>query len=66
VNPKKAPQMTDCPEAFAGPPAQEDAVFIALTLNRRGVARAIAAGAEEINFVFCASDECSVGNIRHA
>lgn len=62
VNPKKVPQMADSPEVFAGLPARDDAVFIALALNRKGVERAIAAGAKEVNYVFCASDEFSVRN----
>ncbi|MBI1185863.1 MAG: hydroxymethylglutaryl-CoA lyase [Alphaproteobacteria bacterium] len=62
VNPKKVPQMADSPDVFAALPARDDAVFIALALNRRGVARAIAAGAKEINYVFCASDGFSVRN----
>lgn len=62
VNPKKVPQMADGPEVFAGLPANTSATFIALALNPRGVERAIAAGAREINYVFCASDEFSIRN----
>jgi len=62
VNPKKVPQMADSPEVFAGLPARNGAVFIALALNRKGVERAIAAGAKEVNYVFCASDEFSIRN----
>ena len=36
--------------------------FIALALNLRGVERALAAGAKEINYVFCASDGFSIRN----
>ena len=36
--------------------------FIALALNLRGVERALAAGAKEINSVFCASDGFSIRN----
>ena len=62
VNPKKVPQMADGDQVFAGLPTREDAVFIALALNPRGVERALAAGAREINYVFCASDGFSVRN----
>ncbi len=62
VNPKKVPQMADGDAVFAGLPKHNDATFIALALNLRGVERAIAAGAREINYIFCASDGFSVRN----
>lgn len=62
VNPKKVPQMADGDAVFAGLPRRNDLTFIALALNPRGVERAIAAGAKEINFVFCASDGFSIRN----
>jgi len=67
VNPKKVPQMADGDAVFAGLPhiqaQQRDGVtFIALALNPRGVERALAAGAKEINYVFCASDGFSIRN----
>ena len=61
VNPKKVPQMADGDAVFAGLP-KTGATFIALALNPRGVERALAAGAKEINYVFCASDGFSVRN----
>ncbi len=62
VNPKKVPQMADGDAVFAGLPKRNDAAFIALALNLRGVERALAAGAKEINYVFCASDGFSIRN----
>jgi hydroxymethylglutaryl-CoA lyase len=62
VNPKKVPQMADGDAVFAGLPARNDVSFIALALNLRGVERALAAGAKEINYVFCASDGFSIRN----
>lgn len=62
VNPKKVPQMADGDQVFAGLPRRDDATFIALALNSRGVERALAAGACEINYVFCASDGFSIRN----
>lgn len=62
VNPKKVPQMADGDAVFAGLPKHDDATFIALALNLRGVERALAAGAKEINYVFCASDGFSIRN----
>lgn len=61
VNPAKVPQMADSAAVFAGLPARP-ATFIALALNLRGVERAIAAGAKEVNYVFCASDGFSIRN----
>jgi hydroxymethylglutaryl-CoA lyase len=62
VNPKKVPRMADGDAVFAGLPKRNDVTFIALALNRRGVERALAAGAKEINYVFCASDGFSIRN----
>jgi hydroxymethylglutaryl-CoA lyase len=62
VNPKKVPQMADADAVFAGLPRRDDAVFIALALNPRGLERAITAGAKEVNYVFCASDGFSIRN----
>ena len=62
VNPKKVPQMADGDAVFASLPKRDDATFIALALNLRGVERALAAGAKEINYVFCASDGFSIRN----
>jgi hydroxymethylglutaryl-CoA lyase len=62
VNPKKVPQMADGDAVFAGLPRRNDVSFIALALNVRGVERALAAGAREINYVFCASDGFSIRN----
>ncbi|MGE0829728.1 MAG: hydroxymethylglutaryl-CoA lyase [Hyphomonadaceae bacterium] len=62
VNPKRVPQMADSPDVFARLPKQGEAVFIALALNPKGLERAIAAGAREVNYVFCASDGFSIRN----
>lgn len=62
VNPKKVPQMADGDAIFAGVPKRDDVTYIALALNLRGVERAMAAGAKEINYVFCASDGFSIRN----
>jgi hydroxymethylglutaryl-CoA lyase len=62
VNPKRVPQMADGDAVFAGLPERKGVSFIALALNLRGVERALAAGAKEINYVFCASDGFSIRN----
>ena len=46
--------MADGDAIFAGVPKRDDVTYIALALNLRGVERAMAAGAKEINYVFCA------------
>ncbi len=67
VNPKKVPQMADGDAIFerirgADSSANNEISYIALALNLRGVERALAAGAKEINYVFCASDGFSIRN----
>lgn len=62
VNPQKVPQMAGAEEMMAGAASRPDARFIALALNRRGVERALAAGAKEINFVLAASDSFAIRN----
>lgn len=67
VNPKKVPQMADGDAVFASIRDHDEykdgsASYIALALNLRGVERALAAGAKEVNYVFCASDGFSVRN----
>jgi hydroxymethylglutaryl-CoA lyase len=61
VNPRKVPQMADA-DAVAEACKSRDGAFSVLALNLRGVERAIAAGAGEINYVFVASDEFSIRN----
>ena len=62
VNPKKVPQMADGDAVFKALPERDDATFIALALNLRGVERALAAGARQINYGVCASDGFSIRN----
>jgi hydroxymethylglutaryl-CoA lyase len=67
VNPKKVPQMADGDAVFErirDTDTYKDGsiTYIALALNLRGVERALAAGAKEINYVFCASDGFSIRN----
>jgi hydroxymethylglutaryl-CoA lyase len=62
VNPKKVPQMADTPDVFERLPDGTGATFIALALNPKGLERAIAAKAREVNYVFCASDGFSIRN----
>ena len=54
VNPKRVPQMADADAVAAGLPAE--VTGIGLTLNRRGLDRAVAAGLAEANAVVVATD----------
>ena len=61
VNPVKVPQMADA-EAVAAEGLGLAIAPSVLSLNLRGVERALAAGAREINHVFVASDTFSIRN----
>ncbi len=59
VNPKRVPQMADAEAvmaALADLPVPEGTVFSTLALNERGLDRAIAAGASEVNFAVVTTD----------
>lgn len=62
VNPKKVPQMAGSDHVFAGLPKGDGVTYIALALNLRGVERALAAGASQINYSLAASDGFAVRN----
>ena len=56
VNPKRVPQMADAEAVMAALPRIDGVVWSTLALNTKGVERAIAAGADEINFVVTCSE----------
>lgn len=56
VNPKRVPQMANAEEVLAEIPREKGLTYIGLTLNERGVERAIEAGVDEVGFVVIASD----------
>jgi len=62
VNPKKIPQMADATEVLAGLPRSEPVTYTALALNGRGIARAVAAGATDVQVVASASQAHSSAN----
>lgn len=62
VNPKKVPQMADAAEVLAGLPTKQDMTYTSLTLNGRGVDRAVQAGATDIQVVTSASQAHSTAN----
>ncbi len=56
VNPKRVPQMAGTEDVFAGLHRAPDVIYAALALNRRGVERALAAGADELHLAYPLSD----------
>jgi hydroxymethylglutaryl-CoA lyase len=62
VHPQRVPQMADAEAVIAGLPNRKDVSYIGLTLNKRGVLRALATkeggrrGVDEIGCVIVASD----------
>lgn len=62
VNPQKVPQMAGSDAVFAGLPADDGVIYIALALNMRGVERALAAGAKQINYSLACSDGFAIRN----
>jgi hydroxymethylglutaryl-CoA lyase len=67
VHPKYVPQMRDAEDVLRGLKDRPDHVtFCALALNEKGVDRAIAAGTDEINFVFSVSETHNLKNSRRS
>ena len=62
VNPRRVPQMADAEAVLAALPRGNGVSYIGLALNARGVARAVAAGVDEVNYVLVASDSFSIKN----
>ncbi len=62
VHPARVPQMADAEAVMAGVPRLPGVVVSGLVLNRRGAARAIAAGCDELSFTVCASEACGRRN----
>lgn len=67
VNAKYVPQMGDAAEVYAGVKdylSEHNATGFALTLNKRGVDNARAAGFKDVEFVLSASEEHNLRNSR--
>lgn len=67
VSPKYVPQMGDAKEVYQGVQdylAEKGVVPFVLTLNKRGVENARAAGVHNVNFVLSASEEHNLRNSR--
>ena len=64
VSPKAVPQMADADAVFARLPARDRVAYSALVPNRRGLDRALAAGAPEIAVVLSATETMNLRNIN--
>ncbi len=67
VSPKAVPALADAEEVFSGIRRNPRTIYVALVPNRKGAERAIAARADEINFVMSASETHNRANMgmRH-
>jgi hydroxymethylglutaryl-CoA lyase len=68
VSPKAVPALRDAAEVFARIKRREGTIYVALVPNQRGAQAAIAADADEVNFVMSASETHNRANMgmRHA
>jgi hydroxymethylglutaryl-CoA lyase len=66
VHPGRVPQMADAEAVMAGVPRDRGVRWAGLALNIRGVARAIAAGCDEVAFAFPASEAFCRRNQGHS
>jgi hydroxymethylglutaryl-CoA lyase len=64
VSPKWVPQMADAAEVFAGITRRDGVRYTALVPNRAGLARAAAAGVDEVAIFAAASETFSKANIN--
>lgn len=62
VDPRRVPQMAHAEEVMARVPRTPRVSYAGLVLNRRGLARALDAGVDEVNVVVVASEEFSRRN----
>jgi isopropylmalate/homocitrate/citramalate synthase len=56
VNPKRVPQMAGAEEVMAALDRRPGVTYAALVLNRRGLDRAVAAGADEVHIAYPVTD----------
>jgi len=62
ASPRLVPAMADAEDVMARAPRVDGVSYAGLVLNRRGLARAIDAGVDEVNVVVCVSDTFSERN----
>jgi hydroxymethylglutaryl-CoA lyase len=63
VSPKAVPSLRDAADVFARITKRRGTIYSALVPNLRGAEAAIAAGADELNFVMSASDTHNLANV---
>ena len=56
VNPSRVPQMADADDVMAALPRREGVKYAGLVMNRRGLDRALAGNADEVDLVVVATD----------
>ncbi|MFC7850276.1 hydroxymethylglutaryl-CoA lyase [Arthrobacter sp. NPDC057388] len=66
VNPRRVPQMADAADVISSLPAAEGIRYTSLALNGKGIERAVAAGATDIQVVTSASQAHSNANAGQA
>jgi len=64
VSPKSVPNLADAAQVFARIKRNPAVIYSALVANARGGLAAIAAGADEVNFVISASETHNRANVR--
>jgi hydroxymethylglutaryl-CoA lyase len=64
VSPKAVPHLRDADEVFRRIVREPGVIYVALVPNLKGALRAIAAKADEINFVMSASETHNLANMR--
>jgi hydroxymethylglutaryl-CoA lyase len=64
TSPTAIPNLADAAEVMAGITRHERVKYVALVPNEKGVEKALASGADELNFVMSASDSHGRANIR--
>lgn len=62
VNPRRVPQMADAAEVIASLPTVDGVSYTSLALNRKGIERAVEAGATDVQVVASASQAHSTAN----
>jgi hydroxymethylglutaryl-CoA lyase len=66
VNPKRVPQMADAADVISSLPVVDGVTYTSLALNGKGIERAVAAGATDIQVVTSASQAHSNANAGQA
>lgn len=63
VSPRAVPSLSDAAKVFAAIKRRPGTIYVALVPNRMGAQRALAASADEVNFVMSASETHNLANM---